>query len=61
MSAIIRVLIVDDHAIVQKGLAAIINEETDMTVVGYAKDGIEAIGLFRQEQPEVTLMDLRMP
>jgi two-component system NarL family response regulator len=61
MSLVIRVLIVDDHIIVQQGLAAIINEESDMTVVGQAKDGIEAIALFRQEQPDVTLMDLRMP
>lgn len=57
----IRVLIVDDHPIVQQGLAAIINEETDMTVVGQAKDGIEAIDQFRQLQPDITLMDLRMP
>jgi DNA-binding NarL/FixJ family response regulator len=60
-SAVIRVLIVDDHAIVLEGIAAIINEEPDMTVIGRAKDGIEAIELFRQEQPDVTLMDLRMP
>ncbi|MBD2463574.1 response regulator transcription factor [Oscillatoria sp. FACHB-1407] len=59
--AVIRILIVDDHLIVQKGLAALINEESDMTVIGYAKDGLEAIKLFRQEQPDVTLMDLRMP
>jgi two-component system NarL family response regulator len=57
----IRVLIVDDHAIVQQGLVAIIDEESDMTVVGEAQNGIEAIELFRQEQPDVTLMDLRMP
>jgi DNA-binding NarL/FixJ family response regulator len=60
-SAVIRVLIVDDHAIVLEGIAAIINEEPDMTVIGRAKDGIEAIELFRQERPDVTLMDLRMP
>jgi DNA-binding NarL/FixJ family response regulator len=59
--AVIRVLLVDDHTIVQKGLAAIINEEPDMTVIGQANDGIEAIRLFRQKQPDVTLMDLRMP
>lgn len=59
--AVIRVLIVDDHAIVQQGLAAIINEESDLTVIGRAMDGIEAIEQFRQEQPDVTLMDLRMP
>lgn len=61
MSPVIRVLIVDDHAIVQQGLAAIINEESDLSVVGQAKDGMEAIALFRQAQPDVTLMDLRMP
>ncbi|MFB2895863.1 response regulator [Aerosakkonemataceae cyanobacterium BLCC-F50] len=57
----IRVLIVDDHPIVQQGLAAIINEEIDMTVIGQANDGIEAIAQFRQLQPDITLMDLRMP
>jgi two-component system, NarL family, response regulator len=57
----IRVLIVDDHAIVQQGLAVIINKQADMKVVGKAKDGIEAINLFRQIQPDITLMDLRMP
>jgi DNA-binding NarL/FixJ family response regulator len=60
-TAAIRILIVDDHAIVQQGLAAIIKEEEDMTEIGCAKDGIEAIQLFRQAQPDVTLMDLRMP
>ncbi|MCC3507651.1 MAG: response regulator transcription factor [Microcoleus sp. PH2017_40_RAT_O_B] len=59
--AVIRILIVDDHAIVQQGLEAIINEEEDMSVIGLAKDGMEAIQLFRQTQPDVTLMDLRMP
>ncbi len=59
--AVIRVLIVDDHPIVQQGLAAIIKEEADMAVIGQAKDGMEATSLFRQEQPDVTLMDLRMP
>lgn len=59
--AVIRVLIVDDHTIVQQGLAAIIDEDSDMTVIGHAKNGIEAIELFRQGRPDVTLMDLRMP
>ena len=59
--AVIRVLIVDDHLIVQEGIAAIINEEEDMTVIGQAKNGVEAIELFRKYQPNITLMDLRMP
>ncbi|MBD1865441.1 MULTISPECIES: response regulator transcription factor [Trichocoleus] len=59
--ATIQVLLVDDHAIVQQGLAAIINEESDMAVIGQAKNGVEAVQLFRQVQPDVTLMDLRMP
>nr|WP_199321833.1 response regulator transcription factor [Leptolyngbya sp. FACHB-321] len=54
-------MLVDDHAIVQQGLAVIINKQADMTVVGKAKSGIEAINLFRQLQPDITLMDLRMP
>jgi DNA-binding NarL/FixJ family response regulator len=57
----IRVLIVDDHVIVQQGIASIIKTEPDMTVIGQAEDGFKAIALFRQEQPDVTLMDLRMP
>ena len=42
-AVVIRVLIVDDHLIVQEGIAAIINEEDDMTVIAQAKHGIEAI------------------
>lgn len=60
-SAVIRVLIVDDYLIVRQGLAAIIGLEEDMSVIGQAENGVEAIKLFRQEQPDVTLMDLRMP
>ena len=60
-STAIRVLIVDDHAIVQQGLAAMINNEPDMMVVGQAGNGLEAINQYRQLQPDVTLMDLRMP
>ncbi|HEY9650607.1 MAG TPA: response regulator transcription factor [Coleofasciculaceae cyanobacterium] len=60
-STAIRVLLVDDHAIVRQGLAAMIENEPDMTVVGQAGDGLEAIALYRQLQPDVTLMDLQMP
>lgn len=59
--AAIRVLIVDNHAIVRQGLAAMIDNEPDMTVVGQAGNGYEAIDQYRQLQPDVTLMDLRMP
>ena len=57
----IRVLIVDDHAIVRRGLATIINRDPEMTVVAQAEDGQQAIDVFREYQPDVTLMDLRMP
>lgn len=59
--ASIRVLIADDHSVVRRGLAAIINMEEDVVVVGQAGDGVEAIELWRQLQPDVVLMDLRMP
>ncbi|MEH2181291.1 response regulator transcription factor [Nostoc sp.] len=57
----IRVLIVDDHAIVRKGLATIINRDPEMTAIAQAEDGQQAIDAFREYQPDVTLMDLRMP
>jgi two-component system NarL family response regulator len=60
-TTVIRVLIVDDHVIFQQGLVNIINKQANMTVVGRASNGIEGIDLFRQIQPDVTLMDLRMP
>ncbi|RCJ29480.1 DNA-binding response regulator [Nostoc punctiforme NIES-2108] len=60
-STAIRVLIVDDHSIVRQGLAAMIENEPDMTVVGQAGNGQEAITQYRQLQPDVTLIDLRMP
>jgi DNA-binding NarL/FixJ family response regulator len=60
-STVIRVLIVDDHSIVRQGLAAMIENEPDMTVVGQAGNGQEAIAQYRQLQPDVTLIDLRMP
>jgi DNA-binding NarL/FixJ family response regulator len=57
----IRVLIVDDHPVVCRGLAAILQTEQGMCVVGQASTGEEAVEMFRQHQPDVTLMDLRMP
>jgi DNA-binding NarL/FixJ family response regulator len=58
---VIRVLAVDDHPLVRKGIASIIAAEADMRLVGEASDGREAVELFRRERPDVTLMDLRMP
>lgn len=57
----IRVLIVDDHSIVRQGLATIINRDPEMTVIAQAEDGQQAIACFGEHQPDVTLMDLRMP
>jgi DNA-binding NarL/FixJ family response regulator len=58
---IIRVLCVDDHPLVRKGIASILANEADMQVVGEAGDGREAVEAFRLHHPDVTLMDLRMP
>jgi DNA-binding NarL/FixJ family response regulator len=56
-----RVLIADDHPVVVLGLAAIINAQPDMTVVGEAANGRQALELFEKHLPDVTLIDLRMP
>lgn len=57
----IRILIVDDHPILRDGVAAILETQSDMTLVGEARDGAEAIERFREFVPDVTLMDLQMP
>jgi DNA-binding NarL/FixJ family response regulator len=57
----IRVLTVDDHAILRQGIAALVNGENDMKLVAEASDGQEAIDKFRSHRPDVTLMDLQMP
>jgi DNA-binding NarL/FixJ family response regulator len=57
----IRVLIVDDHPIMRVGIAAIINAQAGMRVVGQAGTTAEAIRMFSAEQPDLTLMDLRLP
>ncbi len=57
----IRILSVDDHELVRKGLAAILSTEPDLELVAEASNGTEAIRLFRRHLPDVTLMDLRLP
>ncbi len=57
----IRILAVDDHPIVRRGIAGLISIQPDMILVGEASDGREAIQLFRMHRPDVTLMDLQMP
>jgi DNA-binding NarL/FixJ family response regulator len=57
----IRVLAVDDHPLLREGIVALLADETDVTLVGEAADGREAVEQFRRLRPDVTLMDLQMP
>jgi DNA-binding NarL/FixJ family response regulator len=57
----IRVLVVEDHHVVRQGLVALLNVVDGIEVIGEAADGVEAITQFRKHQPNVTLIDLRMP
>src|ERR1700691_1819126 len=57
----IRILAVDDHPLLRKGIAALVNAEPDMKLVAEASNGQEAIETFRLHRPDVTLMDLQMP
>jgi DNA-binding NarL/FixJ family response regulator len=58
---LIRILTVDDHPLLRKGIATLVNAEPDMKLVAEASNGEEAVGMFRVHRPDVTLMDLQMP
>ena len=57
----IRILIAEDHLIARVGVGAIVNAQTDMTVVAEATNGQQAVSLYREHRPDVVLMDMRMP
>lgn len=57
----IKVLVVDDHPLMRVGIAAIIDARSDMTAIAQAGTGEEAVKLFEQHRPDITLMDLRLP
>jgi two-component system, NarL family, response regulator len=59
--SLIRILTVDDHPLLRKGIALLVNAEPDMQLIGEASTGAEAIKQFKEHRPDVTLMDLQMP
>jgi len=61
MAEVIRVLVVDDHAVVRAGMANILGAEPDISIVGEARDGLEAINKTLELKPDVILMDIFMP
>jgi two-component system, NarL family, response regulator len=60
-SSPIRILVVDDHPVVRQGVAGLVDGQPDMSIVGQASNGREAIQQFRTHHPDLVLMDLQMP
>lgn len=57
----IRIMCVDDHPLMHKGLSALIESQPDMTIIGAVSKASEALKGFREKMPDITLMDLRLP
>lgn len=60
-SSMIRVFSVDDHPLLREGIAALVNSQPDMELIAQASTGAEAVQVFKQHEPDVTLLDLRLP
>lgn len=61
MSEKIRIVLVDDHAVLRAGLTALLNAEADMAIVGEAGDGVASLQVVADRQPDVVLLDINMP
>src|SRR5512144_3049306 len=61
MTQPLRILLADDHVLFRKGIDALIAARSDMQVVGQASDGLEAIEMARETQPDIVLLDIHMP
>jgi len=61
MTESIRIMVAEDHLVARVGVTTIVNMQSDMTVVAEATNGQQAVDLYRKHQPDVTLLDLRMP
>ncbi len=61
ISEAIRILIVDDHPVVRDGLAAMLETQTDIKIIGQAGNGKEALAEAKRTEPDIVLMDLEMP
>jgi DNA-binding NarL/FixJ family response regulator len=58
---VIKILTVDDHHLIREGIATLVGSQTNMELIAHASSGMDAIQLYRQHRPDITLMDLRLP